>query len=74
MSAYLVVFVAAGATAAATGLGTLPFLLRRRPGRTWLGTANALAVGFMVGASIGLVVEGPAPDLFGRRPASASAG
>ena len=58
MSAYLVVLVAAGATAAATGLGALPFLLRRYPRRTWLGTANALAVGFMVGASIGLVVEG----------------
>ena len=52
------VLVAATATAAATGLGALPFLLTRRPGRAWLGRANALAVGFMVGASVGLLLEG----------------
>lgn len=52
------VFAAALVTAVATGLGALPFLLSRRPGRSWLGTANALAAGFMLGASAGLLWEG----------------
>lgn len=52
------VFVAALATALATGLGALPFVFVRRPLRAWLGRANALAAGFMIGASIGLVYEG----------------
>jgi zinc transporter ZupT len=52
------VFLAALVTALATGLGALPFLLVHRPPRTWIGLANALAAGFMIGASIGLVVEG----------------
>ena len=30
----------------------------RRPGRLWLGLANALASGFMIGASVGLAYEG----------------
>jgi len=54
----LSVFLAALATAAATGLGALPFLLVRRPARRWLGVANALASGFMIGASVGLAYEG----------------
>lgn len=54
----LFVFAAALATALATGLGALPFLLVRRPERKWLGLANALASGFMIGASVGLVYEG----------------
>lgn len=54
----LVVFVAALVTALATGLGALPFLLVHRPGRLWLGLANALASGFMIGASVGLAYEG----------------
>ena len=54
----LLVFVAALATALATGLGALPFLLVRRPERKWLGLANALASGFMIGASVGLAYEG----------------
>jgi zinc transporter ZupT len=54
----LFVFVAALVTALATGLGALPFLLVRRPERRWLGLANALASGFMVGASAGLAYEG----------------
>lgn len=58
-----IVLVAAAATAAATGLGAVPFLFARRPSRSWLGTANALAVGFMVGASIGLVLEGAGRSL-----------
>jgi ZIP family zinc transporter len=52
------VFLAALGTALATGLGALPFLLVRRPERRWLGVANALASGFMIGASAGLAYEG----------------
>jgi ZIP family zinc transporter len=54
----LAVTLAALATALATGLGALPFLLVRRPDRRWLGLANALASGFMIGASVGLALEG----------------
>lgn len=54
----LAVFAAALATALATGLGALPFLFARRPERSWLGLANALAAGLMVGASLGLLWEG----------------
>src|SRR5262245_63903963 len=52
------VFVVALATALATGLGALPFVFARRPGRAWLGTANSLAAGLMLGASAGLIYEG----------------
>jgi zinc transporter, ZIP family len=52
------VFLAALGTALATGLGALPFLLVGRPERAWLGIANALASGVMIGASIGLAYEG----------------
>jgi zinc transporter, ZIP family len=51
------VFVASLVTALATGLGALPFLFWGHPSRTWLGLANGLAAGFMVGASIGLLRE-----------------
>lgn len=54
----LSVLAAATVTALATGLGALPFLLARSPGRSWLGLANGLAAGFMAGASIGLLWEG----------------
>ena len=67
------VFFAAGVTALATGLGALPFLLARSPSRSWLGLANALAAGFMVGASIGLLWEGWSRGL-GRTTAGAAAG
>lgn len=67
------VFLAAGVTALATGLGALPFLLARHPGRSWLGLANALAAGFMVGASIGLLWEGWSRGL-GGTTAGAAAG
>jgi zinc transporter, ZIP family len=53
-----VVFLVALATALATGLGALPFLLGRHPSRSWLGSANALAAGAMAGAGVGLVWEG----------------
>src|SRR5262249_53686629 len=51
------VFVAALVTALATGLGALPFVFAP-PSRSWLGIANGLASGFMIGASIGLCYEG----------------
>jgi zinc transporter ZupT len=54
----VLVFAAALATALATGLGALPFLLVRHPDRRWLGLSYALAAGFMIGASVGLVFEG----------------
>jgi zinc transporter, ZIP family len=57
----LAVLAAATVTALATGLGALPFLLARHPRRSWLGLANGLAAGFMVGASIGLLWEGWSP-------------
>lgn len=54
----LLVFLAALATAAATGLGALPFLAVPRMSRHWIGLANALAAGLMVAASLSLLVEG----------------
>jgi len=51
------VLAASLVTALATGLGALPFLFWGHPSRVWLGLANGLAAGFMVGASIGLVRE-----------------
>jgi zinc transporter ZupT len=54
----LAVFLAAFATALATGLGALPFVFARRPGSSWLGIANSLASGLMIGASAGLCYEG----------------
>jgi zinc transporter, ZIP family len=52
------VFVVALMTALATGLGALPFVFARHPERSWLGTANSLAAGLMLGASAGLLYEG----------------
>ena len=54
------VLIAASITAAATGLGALPLLFYREKttSRRLLGLANALAAGFMAGASIGLLYEG----------------
>jgi zinc transporter, ZIP family len=54
------VLLAASVTALATGLGALPFLLFRDMSRSWLAVSNALAAGFMVGASAGLFWEGGA--------------
>ncbi len=52
------VFSAALATACATGLGALPFALNRRGVGPWLGPANAIASGVMLGASASLLLEG----------------
>lgn len=52
------VFAAALATAIATGIGALPFAGRRRDFRRWLGPANAVACGVMLGASASLILEG----------------
>jgi len=52
------VFIAAMITAIFTGLGALPFLFIKNIDNHHLGIANALAAGLMVGASIGLVIEG----------------
>lgn len=52
------VFVAALATALATGLGAAPFLFVVRLARSWVGLANALAAGFMIAASALLFYTG----------------
>jgi hypothetical protein len=54
----IVVFSVALASALATGLGAPPFAFKRHPDRRWLGLANGLAAGFMIGASFGLLYEG----------------
>jgi zinc transporter ZupT len=53
-----VVFLAALGTALATGLGALPLLAARTQGARWLGVANAVASGVMLGASVSLLTEG----------------
>src|SRR5690242_16599553 len=67
------VFVAALATALATGLGAVPFAFGRGDVHRWLGRANAGASGFMLGAGVGLLVEGVQRSLF-RTAAGAVAG
>jgi len=54
----LAVFAVALATALATGLGALPFAFTGELDRSWLATANSLAAGCMLGASVGLLYEG----------------
>jgi zinc transporter ZupT len=56
----LVVFLAASATALATGLGAIPFAFAPFRGRRLLGVSNALAAGVMLGASASLLLEGAA--------------
>jgi zinc transporter ZupT len=59
MPADLADVVAYASLAAATAaLGVFPFLTRRRIPTAWLGWANALAAGLMLGASYLLTVEG----------------
>jgi zinc transporter ZupT len=57
------VLIAAMITALSTGLGALPFFFFKEISRQWLGAANAMAAGLMLGASIGLVWEGHNYDL-----------
>jgi len=52
------VLIAATITAVATGFGALPFLFIDELDNRWLGVGNALAAGLMLGASIGLIIEG----------------
>lgn len=52
------IFFLALATALATGLGALPFLWVKHPDSRWIGIANAVAAGLMLGASFSLVLEG----------------
>jgi zinc transporter, ZIP family len=52
------VFAAALATAVATGLGAVPFAVERHGLRRWLGPANGVASGVMLGASASLLIEG----------------
>lgn len=54
----ITVFVASMITALFTGLGALPFFFIKSINNHLLGMANALAAGLMLGASIGLVLEG----------------
>jgi len=53
------VFLYASITAIATaGLGAIPFMFIKKITPTVMGISNALAAGLMMGASIGLVMEG----------------
>ena len=53
------VTAAAAVTCLATGLGSLPFLFARKGmARHWLGISNAIASGFMLAASVGLLWQG----------------
>ncbi|WP_405232005.1 ZIP family metal transporter [Lentisalinibacter salinarum] len=63
------VAVAAAITAAATGLGALPFLFVSGVSRWWLGVSSAAAAGLMLAASHGLIAEG-----FGASPGRTIAG
>ena len=53
-----IVFLAALATALATGLGAIPFAFIRTISGSSVAIANAVAAGLMLGASFGLVSEG----------------
>ena len=52
------VFLYGLATALATGLGALPFLFVRGVSARAVAIANAIAAGLMLGASVGLLLEG----------------
>lgn len=52
------VFLAALITALATGLGAVPLAFARNASRAWLGSANAVASGVMLAATVALAWEG----------------
>lgn len=52
------VFMAAMATALATGLGALPFAFVRNMPARWVSICNGVAAGLMLAASFGLISEG----------------
>jgi len=52
------VIIASTITALCTGLGAIPLLFIKQVSRPILGIGNAAAAGLMLGASIGLIVEG----------------
>lgn len=58
MSHVWMITAAAMLTALATGLGALPFYLRKDLSKAQQGLANALAAGLMIGASVLLIQEG----------------
>lgn len=54
----LLVFIFGLITALATGLGAIPFVFLRGTSPRAVAYANAIAAGLMLGASVGLVIEG----------------
>ena len=62
------------ATALATGLGALPFALVRGNLDRWLGIANAVASGVMLGASASLLLEGGTRGGIGTAAGAAAGG
>lgn len=52
------VVIASTITALCTGLGAIPLLFIKQVSKPLLGVGNAAAAGLMLGASIGLIVEG----------------
>jgi ZIP family zinc transporter len=50
-------------TALATGLGVIPVLAFKNVGTGSIGTSGAIAAGFMLGASVGLIYEGVRDDV-----------
>jgi zinc transporter ZupT len=58
MPDWLLVLLLALVTALATGLGALPFLIKKEPSPATKALATAAAAGLMLGASFGLLYEG----------------
>jgi len=54
----VLVFILAGITALATGLGAIPFAFIRTVSPRVVANSNAIAAGLMLGATFGLMVEG----------------
>jgi ZIP family zinc transporter len=57
------VLILSGLSALTASLGTLPQALGRAPSRAWIGWANALACGLMLGVAYTLLTEAPAGGL-----------